>query len=254
MRTSNYSQILFDGLQYSGNDRQNITDETFAQFRDFSNARMREAWEANNWSDICRLIPFTTTTDSNLVVSFAPTAEAGEILSVYNGNPQESTRAIQVQYSIYEEDGGRKVIVSSVITTGFYLYRIACPELTGDLYSPTVTYYTGVQVYFDSGSGTGSYTPVLGKPHAGNFYTCVTTTSAGQNPNSHPSLWTKVNIPYIFASFMSWASAANWLVSEGQMQEATVIEGKATQVLDMEYDKFLRQQSQFGRINMTNTY
>ena len=53
---------------------------------------------------------------------------------------------------------------------------------------------------------------------------------------------------------MSWASAANWLVSEGQMQEATVIEGKATQVLDMEYDKFLRQQSQFGRINMTNTY
>jgi hypothetical protein len=254
MRTQNYSQILFDALQYSGNDRQNITDETFAQFRDFSNARMREAWEANNWSDICRLVQFTTTQDSNMVVSFAPASDAGEILAVFNANPQETTRAIQLQYQIYESGSERKIVVSSVVSTGWYLYRIACPVLTGDLYSPSVTYYQGVQVYFDSGSGTGSYTPVLGKPHAGNFYTCVTTTSAGQNPTSHPALWSKIDIPYIFASFMAWSSAANWFVSEGQVPEAVTIENKAREVLDMEYDKFLRQQSQFGRINMTNTY
>jgi hypothetical protein len=53
---------------------------------------------------------------------------------------------------------------------------------------------------------------------------------------------------------MAWASAANWLVSEGQIQEAVTIDAKAKEVLDMEYDKSLRQQSQFGRINMTNTY
>lgn len=254
MRTQNYSQILFDGLQYSGNDRQNITDETFAQFRDFSNARMREAWEANNWSDVCRLVQFTTTTDANMVVSFAPASDAGEILAVFSGNPQETTRAIQLQYQIYESGSERKVVVSSVISTGWYLYRIACPVLTGDLYSPSVVYYTGVQVYFDSGSGTGTYIPVLGKPHAGNFYTCLSTTTAGQNPNANPTLWSKVEIPYIFASFMAWASAANWFVSEGQVQEAATIEAKAAQVLDMEYDKTLRQQSQFGRINMTFTY
>ena len=255
MRTQNYSQILFDGLQYSGNDRQNITDETFAQFRDFSNARMREAWEANNWSDICRLVLFTTTTDVNMVVSFTPAVDAGEILAVYSANPQETTRAIQLSYQIYEDDTERKVIVSSVISTGYYLYRIVCPAITGDLYSPSVVYYNGVQIYFDSGSGTGSYTPVLGKPHAGNFYTCLTTTTtAGQNPTNAPNLWAKVEIPYIFSSFMAWASAANWLVSEGQIQEAATIEAKAKEVLDMEYDKFLRQQSQFGRINMTNTY
>lgn len=255
MRTQNFSQILFDGLQYSGNDRQNITADTFAQFRDFSNARMREAWEANNWTEICRIVPFTTLVDANNVTYFTPASDAGEILGVFNRNPQETTKAIQLQYQLYDNGTTKKVIINTAIVEGWCLYRIACPVLTGDLYSPTVVYYQGVQVYFDAGSGTGTFTPVLGKPHTANFYTClVVSTIAGQNPNSHPANWAKVEIPYIFSSFMSWASAANWLVSEGQIQEATVIEEKAKQVLDMEYDKTLRQQSQFGRINMTNTY
>lgn len=255
MRTQNYSQILFDALQYSGNDRQNITAETFAQFRDFSNARMREAWEANNWLDVCRIIPFTTAVDVNNVTYFTPASDAGEILGVFTKNPQETTKAVQLQYQLYDSGTAKKVILNTAIVDGWYLYRIACPAITGDLYSPTVVYYQGVQVYFDAGSGTGTFTPVLGKPHTANFYTClVASTTAGQNPNSHPSSWAKVEIPYIFSSFMAWASASNWLVSEGQIQEAVVIEEKAKQVLDMEYDKTLRQQSQFGRINMTNTY
>jgi hypothetical protein len=255
MRTSNYSQILFDALQYSGNDRQNITADTFAQFRDFSNARMREAWEANNWADICRIVSFTTTVDVNNVTYFTPATGAGEILAVFTKNPQETTKAVQLSYQLYDDGTNKKVILNTAIVEGWYLYRLACPVLTGDLYSPSVVYYQGVQAYFDSGSGTGSFTPVVGKPHAGNFYTCtVSSTSAGQNPNTHPTLWVKTDIPYIFSSFMAWASAANWLVSEGQIQEAVTIDAKAKEVLDMEYDKSLRQQSQFGRINMTNTY
>lgn len=255
MRTQNYSQILFDALQYSGNDRHNITSETFAQFRDFSSARIREAWESNQWADICRLVEFTTTTDANGVVSFTPVTEADEILGVFSKNPQETTKAVQLAYQIYDSGTERKVVVGNGISGGWYLYRKDCINLDGDLYSPTVVYYQGVQVYFDSGSGTGSYTPVLGKPHAGNFYTCtVASTTAGQNPNSHPASWTKIDIPYVFSAFMSWGSAANWFVSEGQIQEAATIEAKANQVLEQEYDKFLRQQGQFGKINMTNTY
>ena len=127
--------------------------------------------------------------------------------------------------------------------------------LNGDVYSPSTVYYSGVQIYFDSGSGTGTYIPVQGKPHAGNFYTCLATaTTAGQSPTTHPTLWSKIEIPYIFGSFLSWAAATNWLVSEGQMQEAATIEAKAQQILEQEYDKFLRQQGQFGKINMIQTY
>lgn len=255
MRTTDFSKVLFDALQYSGNDRHNITAETFAQFRDFSSARMREAWESNQWIDICRLSPFTTSIDVNNVAYFTPAEEADEILAVYSRNPQETTRAVQLSYQIYDTGSARKVVISAQQADGYYLYRKDCPSLEGDLYSPTVVYYQGAQVYFDSGSGTGTYTPVLGKPHAGNFYVCTAvSTTAGQNPNTHPSLWTKIEIPYVFGAFMSWGSAANWFVSEGQMQEAATVEGKANQILEQEYDKFLRQQSQFGRLNMIQTY
>jgi hypothetical protein len=216
---------------------------------------MREAWESNQWTDICRLSPFTTSIDVNNVAYFTPAEEADEILGVYSRNPQETTRAIQMSYQIYDTGSLRKVVISAQQADGYYLYRKDCPSFEGDLYSPTVVYYQGAQVYFDSGSGTGSYTPVLGKPHAGNFYVCtVASTTAGQNPNSHPASWTKIEIPYVFGSFMSWASAANWFVSEGQIQEAATVEAKANQILEQEYDKFLRQQGQFGRLNMIQTY
>lgn len=255
MRTANFSQILFDALQYSGNDRHNITSETFAQFRDFANARIREAWESSQWTDICRLAQFTTTTDANGVVSFIPVTEADEILAVYSKNPQETTKAVQIGYQIYDSGAERKIIIGDGISNGWYLYRKDCISLEGDLYSPTVVYYQGAQIYFDSGSGTGTYTPVLGKPHAGNFYICtVASTTAGQNPNTHPAYWTKIEIPYIFSAFMAWGSAANWFISEGQVQEAAVIDAKAKEVLEQEYDKFLNQQGQYGRINMIKTY
>lgn len=255
MRTTDFSKVLFDALQYSGNDRHNITSETFAQFRDFASARMREAWESNQWTDVCRLSPFTTSVDVNNVAYFTPAEEADEILGVYSRNPQETTRAVQLPYQIYDSGTARKVVISAQQADGYYLYRKDCPSLEGELYSPTVVYYQGAQVYFDSGSGTGSYTPVLGKPHAGNFYVCTAvSTTAGQNPNTHPSLWTKIEIPYVFGAFMAWGSAANWFVSEGQMQEAATVDAKASQILEQEYDKFLRQQGQFGRLNMIQTY
>ena len=102
MRTTDFSKVLFDALQYSGNDRHNITSETFAQFRDFASARMREAWESNQWADICRLSPFTASIDVNNVAYFTPVEEADEILGVYTRNPQESTKAIQMAYQIYD--------------------------------------------------------------------------------------------------------------------------------------------------------
>lgn len=255
MRTQNFSNILFNALQYSGNDRNNISDETFQQFRDFASTSMREAWETVQWTDICRIVDFTTTVDANGVGYFIPASDAGEILGVFSRNPQSSTKAVELEYGLYFDGSTKKVIINPNISTGSYLYRKQCPSLNGDIYSPSTTYYSGSQVYFDSGSGTGTYTPVVGKPHTGDFYTCVVSnTTAGQNPNNTPSSWTKIDIPYIFSSFMSWNSCSMWYASEGMMQEAGVVDAKAKLILEQEYDKLLHQQAQFGRINMYKTY
>lgn len=250
MRTIDFSQVLFNALQFSGNDRHNIMPETFAQFRDFSSTRLREAWETFEWQDVCRLGTFTTTTVDS-VRFFTPAADADEILAVFDKNPLSTSRAVPQTYTLYY-DGVEKIVVH--LESGYYVYRMKCPELTGDLYSTTVSYSVGAQVYFDEGSGTGVYMPVEGKPHKGNFYNCVLPTLAGETPLTHPSKWVKVQVPYVFGTYMAWGSTANWLVSEGMVQEAAVIEAKAREALENEYDKATRQQGQFNRLSMIRTY
>lgn len=255
MRTTDFSQILFEALQYSGNDRHNITDETFSQFRDFITARLREGWEQDEWPDLCRLAQFTTSMDSNNVVSFTLPSDAGEVLGVFNKNPQASTRVTDLGYELYDDGTTTKVIVQNrILADGWFHYRIKCPILAGDLFSTSIAYSVGSQVYFDIGSGTGTYVPVSGKPHTGNFYTCLDATSLGQSPTTHPAKWQKINIPYIFGHYCAWGAAANWLVSEGQLQEAAGLDSKAAQMLSVETDKIARQQNQLPKLRFINPY
>lgn len=256
MRTADFSQILFEALQYSGNDRYNINDETFGQFRDFANARMREAWESNEWPDVCRLAQFTTTTDANGVVSFSLPSDVSEVLGVFTKNPQVTTRLQDIGYDLYEDGTETKVILqNSLVADGWFHYRRKCPSLVGELFNSSTVYYQGSQVYFDSGSGTGTYLPVSGKPHSGNFYTCtVGSTIAGDTPITAPTKWQKVEIPYIFSHYMAWGSSANYFASENLTQEAIAMESKANERLTAEIDKVARQQNQTTKIRFINPY
>lgn len=255
MRTSDFSAILQDALEYSGNDSTNISDETFWQFRGFASSRMREAWEMSPWPDICRVESFSTTIDGDGVNYFVQPEDASEILGIYNRNPQETTRAVRVDFQLYDTGTEKRVILAKALDSGFVHYRLPCPRLGGKLYSSTVVYYQDAQIYFDMGSSSGTYTPVIGRPHTANFYKCLaSSTTAGQSPSTNPELWEKIEIPYVFSQYMAWGSVANWLVSEGQVQEAAAIEMKAKEILNNEHDKLYSQQAQAGRINMTNTY
>lgn len=257
MRTIDFSTVLFEAIQHAGQDRHNIRSETFAQFRDFINARLRQAWELHPWPELTKIVAFTATVDGNGVPFFTPAADAGEVLAVYNKNPLVTTKLSQVDYYLDGSTGSTRVVLSNeLVGSGFYMYRIKPVELVGDLYEPTTVYYNGAQTYFDSGSTTGSYMPVLGRPHSGNFWNCVAVgaTTAGQNPTTNPASWTKVNIPYIFGPYLAWGAAADWFISEGNVESGAVLEGKANAVLEQELDKVLRQQGQMQRMNVTRTY
>jgi hypothetical protein len=259
MRTTDFSTVLFEGLQYAGQDRHNIRLETFSQFRDFCSARMRSVWELQNWPEVVRLATFTSTTDPvTSVPYFTPTSSEGigEILGVFNLNPQLTTKAMSVGFELSDDgiNAPRVVIGQKLLESGWYRFRIQFTPLFGDLYLSTIPYYVGAQAYFDTGSNTGAYMPIAGRPHSGNFYTCLVNANAGESPATAPAKWKKVSIPYIFGPYMSWGSAADWMVSEGNVEGAAVLEQKSNVVLDLELDKLLRQQGQFDKINMTNTY
>jgi hypothetical protein len=255
MRTVDFSQVLFNSMQFSGNDRHNILPETFSQFRDFINYRLREIWESFAWTETTVLTNFTVTINDD-VGYFIPAANADEILGVYNKNPLTTTRSLEIDYKIWDDNGVEKVVVGKTLSEGFYLYRKSCPQLTGDLFtSENNAYYrVGSQVYFDSGSGEGRFMPKEGFPHNGNFYNCIIQTNSGETPSTHPQKWEKIDIPYNFGTPLAWGSTANYFISEGMVNEAAVMEQKYELAREQEYDKATRQQGQITRLNMVKTY
>jgi hypothetical protein len=255
MRTVDFSQVLFNALQFSGNDRHNIQPETFAQFRDFINYRLREIWESFPWTETTVLTNFTTTIEND-VGYFTPASNADEILGVFNKNPLTTTRALDIDYKVWEDNGVEKIVVGKSSSEGFYLYRKSCPQLTGELYTAenSVYYRVGAQVYFDSGANEGRFMPKEGFPHSGNFYNCITQTNNGESPSTHPAKWQKIEIPYNFGTPLAWGSTANYFASEGMINEASAIEQKYELAREQEYDKATRQQGQITRMNMVKTY
>lgn len=254
MRTTHFSPILFNALQYSGQDRHIVSEETFAQFRDFINERVRHAWESQDWPDLLRVVQLVLTDDGNGLVTAAIPADAGEVLNCYDRDPLVSTRASGLSFRIYDNGTVQKLVLPADPGTAYAEYRTKRPELVGDLYAPAVAYSVGAQVYFDSGSNTGTYTPVAGKPHYGNFYNCVEATTASQSPSTHPAKWQIVQIPYLFASYAARGAFSDWLKSELQLEAAQVAEAEAQNTLTEAIDIILRQQKQVNRINMNRTY
>lgn len=253
MRTTHFSPILFQALQLSGQDRHNITSETFAQFRDFISDRIRMIWESQEWPDTTRVAQLTLT-DTNGMVTGAFPADAGEILNCYDRDPLVSTRASGISFRLYDNGTTSLLVFGSDPGTVYAEYRTKRTELVGDLYDASVAYSPGAQVYFDSGSGLGVYTPQSGKPHYGDFYNCLDFTTAGQSPATNPAKWQIVTIPYLFASYAARGAYADWLRSELQVEAAQVAEVEAERIMADTVDIVLRQQQQVKGINMNRTY
>jgi len=254
MRTTHFSPILFNALQLAGQDRHYITEETFAQFRDFINERLRVAWELQDWPDLTRVAQLTVTNDGAGLVTAAIPAVAGEVFACYDRDPLVTTKAVYLTFRLYDDGTTQKLVFGSDPGTVYAEYRIKRTELTGDLYASSVAYSIGAQCYFDSGSNTGTYTPVAGKPHYGNFYTCISDTTAGQSPSTHPAKWQIVTIPYLFSAYVARGAYADWLRSELQIEAAQVAEAEAERYITDAIDIVLRQQKQVNRINMNQTY
>lgn len=253
MRTTDFSQILTDTLQLCGLDRDEFNLPTFKQIRDLINARLRMCWEYDTFPDLMRLQQVNILTDGNTYYFVKP-ALAGEIFSLWYGNPFEGTRAIRVDFAFLSTNDEDRIIVGKNYTDPLYLeYRIQPPVLNGLPWDNSLTYKVGSQVYFDKGSATGNLQQVDNSTaYSADFYTCVS-----ENTNSNPSTtehWTKVKIPYIFSNYLARAAFSDYLRTEAQFDSARIVEVEANSMLDLEIDKIARQQGQIGKYNFINTH
>lgn len=118
--------------------------------------------------------------------------------------------------------------------SAWFRYRRQCPVLRGDPWDEEAVYGPGDQVYFVYPDYAGT----------GDFYDCLSATKAGESPATSPTLWRKVELPYIFSSYLQWAIHGDWYELDGQQEKAGATAIKAFERLQLEYDKIERQQRQ----------
>lgn len=87
-------------------------------------------------------------------------------------------------------------------------FRLPVPNLSGDNFDATLTYAVGSQVYFEGGALRG------------NFYGCLTATSAGQSPLTTPASWSLVEIPFAFRGWLLHGAAADYARPDGNLSVA----------------------------------
>lgn len=171
----------------------------------------------------CVLTPF------DQYVAFEQTGETaiGECFAVFDRNPRLSRGWREYAFQISENG----IQVPEGPATVWLELRTRRSVLTGDAYSATATYAAGDQVYYTA-SGVGD------------FYACVSATTAGESPVSAAAKWAIVEIPYIFKQYLVWSAYADLLASDGQVDKAQAAGQSADQYWQMEADKLYRQQSQ----------
>lgn len=165
---------------------------------------------------------FAPLTDFDRYIALEQTGETkiGDVLGVYSKSPIVWRNAERLDY-ILSPDGIQVVSDADVVWVEF---KIKCPVLFGDAYVSTSAYVANIdQVYYRSTSSPATY--------PGNMYDCVATASAGDTPETDTDKWTVVQIPRIFQRYLERGAYADYLVSDGQAEKASIEDAKAEQML-----------------------
>ena len=254
MRTINFSDILYRAVTLCGFDRTAIQDSTFRMIRDFASQRVARIWEQEPWPDIVRTYEATPATDSEGVDCINLSSDIGDVLQVYTLNPAVTARAVPVAYYLDDDGTNRRIIIMDATSPVWVEYRQPKPDLFGEGYSGNSNYSVGAQVYFDTGSNSGSYLPSTTSAPAGNFYTCISATTAGQSPSSAAAKWSRVKIPYFCGEYLVRSVLSDYLRTESQFEAAALAEEEAEQAKMLQVDRVLRSEGQVRRLNVINTY
>jgi hypothetical protein len=168
-------------------------------------------------------------------------------LAVLTEDPRASTRAVEVPFYL---ESLRTPLVGNQFSTLYdyailkqsidcwLQYRVACPLLTGDAYSSSTVYSSGMQSYYN-----------------GHFYISnYSGSGVAPSESGNTANWTRINIPELFRAFLVRAILSDYLRTESQFEQAAAAEMEAQTAYDRAVDFVLRQQQQTTKLNMVHTY
>jgi hypothetical protein len=159
----------------------------------------------------------------------------GVVRGVWNANPRIFTRARRVTWGL--SDNGIEVVSTAAKVWVEFSIRLA--RLWGDVLDLTATYAADEQVQF---------TPATNAAEATDFYTVLTTTSAGETPDTDPDKFQVVELPDFLRAYLGAKAAMDLLAgdSDGLFQKA---DQEADRSLTTLLDNLYRVQQQVPRGN-----
>jgi hypothetical protein len=163
---------------------------------------------------------------------YIPFEQSGEtaidvLFNAWSTNPVGFLPGADALYQL--TNYGIQLINVSWPQPAFLYYRKQRPNYTGNTYGSTTNYAVGDQVYFAASTGVGDY------------YVCASAAAAGQSPEASPTLWTVLDIPYVFFEYAKYSSFADWLMMDGQADKAGAMVAYAQSCLIDEADRQERQ-------------
>lgn len=174
-------------------------------------------------------------TDLDAYVAYAQAGEdrIGTFCQIYPENPRGQRRPRTVLFAL---DGRGATITSCSVPASVWVeYRRPCPTWRGPAYDAALAYAAGVTRYYADGADA----------YAGDFWTTLAATTAGQNPQNTPAKWSKVELPAWLGDFAARGAYDVAMRGDAQNDRANGEEGNAWSWL---YDERLKLQNAGGAV------
>lgn len=185
---------------------------------------------------------WSVATTLNAYIEMAQTGQTviGTVRIVSPDNPVQVKRPRRMTF-VRGEHGIH--LPGNIVPSSVYVwFRIKPSDYSGVAYDPAVAYGAGLVRYYASAAGTAGF--------LGDYWTVVTSTTAGQNPETNPTKWLRMDYPDLFREVVARAAHYRYLVKDGasDSQIGLARADKTDSAIALMHE-FVGQQSQAGILN-----
>ena len=126
-----FANVVSGVAQLAGLDRDALPSHFFMAVRDLADHRLGMAWDSEYWPELIRIAPATVSQTSNAAPYFSNLLDTyGEVLEVYNKDPEATTQTAPVAWKYGHDGNNRRIILRSSATPVYVEYRISKPSIT----------------------------------------------------------------------------------------------------------------------------
>lgn len=232
---------------YSGNDWADATAYVRGDVvRNPANDRFYQCYTAHTSSGSIDTAKFGILTVFDPYISRTQsweTNEVGEWEGLYLDDPRVTRNPRRVAFTVDATGAHVLPLADTVPHEVWARFRLPPSGYTGADFDATDTYTAGETMYYASPAGTVGF--------EGDFWECVSTTSAGNDPEDTPAKWSRIEFPEVLQEAVAHLVYADHLRAEELGEDALIADRLGDDILAGEFISDQAQQGQFTQWRMS---